>query len=175
MGRLAVFIVAVFWCLQVSAVVQAATDDPLAQEIRRLADSIRQLEAGLQAQQNAFGEQLMLQKLNVAIGYLNFRSRRIEVLERDLQGMKSQKQRFEDVLLQLEQRDELLEAESQIGIDRRTSDVRQSREDIAMQRSMLKQRVERIESEIIEMETRIYALQGQIDSVESFVEKYLKI
>ncbi|BCA79206.1 hypothetical protein [Desulfuromonas sp. AOP6] len=175
MGRLAVFIVAVFWCLQVSAVVQAATDDALAQEIRHLADSIRQLEAGLQAQQETLDEQLVLQKLNVAIGYLNFRSRRIEVMERDLQTSRAQKQRMEDVLLQLEQKDELLEAESQTGIDRRVPDIRQSREEIAVQRSMLKQRVERIESEIVEMETRIYALQSQIDSVESFVEKHLKI
>lgn len=175
MGRLTLFVVALLWCVQVPAVVQAATDEELAHEIRQLAEAVRQLGESLQAQQESLGEQLTLQKLNVAINYLNFRSRRIEVLERDLQGIKSQKQRLEDVLLQLEQKDELLEAESQTGMGNKNNETRVSREENALQRSLLKQRIERIESEIIEMETRIYALQGQIDSVESFVEKYLKI
>ena len=150
-------------------------DLALAKEISRLSRSIEHLEATLESQKKRMEDQVMLQKLNAAIAYLNFRSRRIESLEKDLQGARNVKLRLEDMLEQLAQQDELLENEAKSSLNPNGSDKKQSRKSIERQRTLLKQRLARVDGEIVEMETRLYDLQKQVEGVESFVEKNLKL
>lgn len=159
------------------AVAMAAgnADLDLAKEISRLSRSIEHLEATLESQKKGMENQVMLQKLNAAIAYLNFRSRRIESLEKDLQGSRNVKLRLEDMLEQLAQQDELLENEAKSSLNQNGSDKKQSRKSIERQRTLLKQRLARVDGEIVEMETRLYDLQKQVEGVESFVEKNLKL
>ncbi len=150
-------------------------DEALAAEIHRLSDSLARMQDILTSQQESAEEQLRLQKLNAAIGYLNFRSRRIETLERDLQSTRNVKIRIEDLLEQLAQQEEQLDADSQSSLNAKDGDRRQARLSLERQRSMLKKRMATVDGEIVEMETRLYDLQKQIEGLESFVEKNLKL
>lgn len=159
---------------QPSTAAEAATDtDLIALEIRNLSTSVDRLTDLLyqQAQQNS--QQDLLRKLDIAVSYLNFRSRRIEMIERDMRSSASLKTRLEDVIQQWEQRLEDLENSRQTGQLQDTDD--QEVEEAKEQLKMLKQRLSRMDTEIIQYENRITELRERLDSVESFVEKNLQL
>ncbi len=144
----------------------------VAAELEALTASIERLTAILEAQSGSEKEDLLYQKLNLAIAYLNFRSRRIEMLEQDVQQARAAKGQIESTLtVWLQQREELADADSAIA----SEEVRQRRDEIQMRIDLVRERVARLDDEIVSLENRIYELQGQIDSVEEFVQKNLAL
>lgn len=144
----------------------------VATELRTLAASIERLTSILESQAGGSSQDLLNQKLNLAIAYLNFRSRRIEALEQDVQATRSAKAQIESTLnVWLERQQEMTANDSGLP----SEEVRQRNDDVQMRIDLVKERVERLDSEIVNLESKIYELQGQIDSVEEFVQKNLAL
>lgn len=160
--------------LSVEAQLEQATAEIIALEIRNLSTSVDRLTRLLYDQAQKKAEDKVLRKLDIAVAYLNFRSRRIEVLERDLQSSHGGKNRMEDIIRQWEQRMERIEQQAADNTGS-PEDVEINRVETAQQLKMLKQRLARLDSEIVGYENRITELQNQIDNVESFVERHLEL
>jgi len=141
-------------------------------EIRALTAAIDRLVAVLEAQAGSNARDLQYQKLNLAIAYLNFRSRRIESLERDVQETRSAKAQIESTLnVWLERQQEMARGDSSLL----SEDERLRSEEVRIRIGLVKERISRLDSEIVSLESRIYELQSQIDSVEEFVQKNLAL
>lgn len=152
---------------------ESATAEIIALEIRNLSTSVDRLTRLLYDQDQQKTDDMMLRKLDIAIAYLNFRSRRIEQLERDKQRTAAGKTRFEDVIQQWEQRvEQLAEQGDSQGIQNNNDRPRQEAEE---QLKVLKQRLARVDTELLEYDNKIIELQSQLDSIESFVERHLEL
>ncbi|PLX80650.1 MAG: hypothetical protein C0615_00580 [Desulfuromonas sp.] len=150
----------------------AVDNDAVATELRALAGSIDRLTQVLESKSVSDEQDTLLQKLNLAVAYLNFRSRRIEMLEQDVQSAKNALAQIESTLnVWLKQQQEM-EVDDQPLVDEA---ARQRNEEFEMRINLLKERVTRIDNEIIVLENKIYELQDQIDSVEQFVQKNLDL
>lgn len=146
----------------------------IALEIRNLStsvDSLAQLlfEQGQQKEQDA-----ILRKLDIAVAYLNFRSRRIEMLERDKQNNLTMKNRLEDIIQQIETRAEQLEDNNQDDPTSREANEN-ARKETSEQLKMMKQRLARVEETLFNFDNQIIELRNQLDDVEGFVERHLEL
>lgn len=142
----------------------------IAGEIRALSKSIQQLSSQLAQQPGVSAQDANLRKLDIAITYLNFRSRRIEMAERDLQAARTSRNRLEDVLEQFKREEDNL---SRSFDSSQQATIERAREELRFRRQAIKDRGSRLDEEIILLENRVMDMQSQIDSVESFVEKNL--
>lgn len=145
-------------------------DDTIVGELRTLSKSIDSLAKQLKQQAGRVQQDTTLRQLDIAVSYLNFRSRRIEMFERDLQSSKSSRNRLYDVLEQFQREEDGL-TESYDSSQRDA--IKRAREEISFRRQTVKDRLSRMDEEIILLENRIMEMQAQIDSVESFVQKNL--
>ena len=64
--------------------------------VDRLAKAVENLSRILEKQADSSAEEKSLRKLDIAISYLNFRSRRIERMERDLNMARNERNRYQD-------------------------------------------------------------------------------
>lgn len=168
-----VLLLVVFSFASVSAHESPSQEDaPVAAELNALTISIDRLTGVLEAQSGVDDDDLLYQKLNLAIAYLNFRSRRIEALEQDVQANRSAKAQIESTLnVWLERQQEMAANDSGLA----SEEVRQRHDDVQMRIDLVKERLERLDNEIVSLESKIYELQGQIDSVEEFVQRNLAL
>lgn len=139
-------------------------------ELRTLSTAIDNLAKQLQQQTARGHKDVALQKLDIAIAYLNFRSRRIEMFERELQLARSNRNRLDDVLEQFQREEESLP--QSFDASQREA-MQRAREELGFRRQVVKDRISRMDEEVILLENRIMEMQSQIDSVESFVQKNL--
>ena len=147
-------------------------DSPVAAELKALAASVDRLSRILESSVGSNEQDLLFQKLNLAVAYLNFRSRRIESLEQDMQSAKNAKNQIESTLnVWLQQQEEMAADDSALL----SEEIRQRNEEFQLRINMVKGRVARLDNEIVVLENKIYELQGQIDSVEEFVQKNLNL
>lgn len=171
-------VISLFVCVLLPSLVQAADSTASAEivalEIRNLSTSVDRLTRLLYDQAQQKEQDKILRKLDIAVAYLNFRSRRIEMLERDAQNIQSTKNRLEDIIRQWQQRlEQIVDLEnSNTG---NTDNKEMSREDAEEQLNMLKQRLTRVDSEIVDFDNQILELRNQLDDVEDFVEKHLEL
>jgi hypothetical protein len=142
----------------------------VARELRGLTESINNLARLLERDAGNENRNTSLRKLDIAIAYLNFRSRRIELFERDLQSSRATRNRLEDALEQFQRESESL---SQVFDTTQRDAMQRAQEELSLRRQAIKDRISRMDEEIILLENRIMDMQSQIDSVESFVEKNL--
>ncbi|MDH3454844.1 MAG: hypothetical protein OEL80_06815 [Desulfuromonadales bacterium] len=143
----------------------------LAEELRALSTAVDGLAKQMQKQAGSAGKDVTLQKLDIAIAYLNFRSRRIEMFERDLQAARSNRNRLDDVLEQFQREEESL---PQTFDANQREAMQRAREELSFRRQVIKDRISRMDEEVILLENRIMEMQSQIDSVESFVQRNLE-
>lgn len=163
---------AVCLCISSSAfAAQNEIDDvTLAEELRVLSQSIDRLAKQMAQQAGSARQDTTLRQLDIAISYLNFRSRRIEMFERDLQSARTGRNRLYDVLEQFQREEDGLTESYDIN---QKNAIARAREEISFRRRTVKDRLSRMDEEIILLENRIMEMQSQIDSVESFVQKNL--
>lgn len=142
--------------------------------VEALTAAVNRLAAALEAEQKNVNRQESLEKLNLAIAYLSFRSRRIETLERDITAMKNSRSNVEEAqktwnerILALEER----QKQSQGGVN---DDISRMIEDAKTQLTVFKERQSRLGDEIIQLENRNYELQRELSVIEKFVESQLK-
>lgn len=151
----------------------AEISGPTSRDMQSLTAAVNRLATILEAQE-ANGTQPSLEKLNLAISYLNFRSRRIEQLERDLASSRSNRTNLEGNLKLLTDRmRDLDERQRQNGPTSLSNEESRENELMKTQLGYIKERIGRLDDEILQQENRIYDLQKEIASVESYVRKYL--
>lgn len=162
-------------CLCLSSNATAAQHDlgeaMLAEELRALSTSVDNLAKQMAKQASGTKQDTNLRKLDIAIAYLNFRSRRIEMAERDLQSARTSRKRLDDIMEQFQREEETL---SQSFDSNQKNSTQRAREELRFRQQSIKIRSSRIDEEIILLENRVMDMQSQIDSVESFVQKNLK-
>lgn len=160
-------------CLNGNALAHEEDSDPaVAAELQSLSASIDRLATALESQSGAGEQDVLHQKLTLAIAYLNFRSRRIESLERDVQETRSVKSQIESTLnVWLERQQDMAQSDSGLL----SEEERQRSDEIQIRIDLVKERIERLDDEIVGLESRIYELQSQIDSVEEFVQRNLAL
>ena len=166
-------ILAICLCLNNSAIAASRDMDDvlIAKELKALSASINSLAKQLETQTGSARKDNTLRKLDIAIAYLNFRSRRIEMFERDLQSARTNRNRLDDVMEQFQREDDSL---SQTFDPNQRDSMQRAREELSFRTQTVKARLSRMDEEIILLENRIMEMQSQIDSVESFVEKNLE-
>lgn len=161
----------ILWTAPVASGFEGSSDE-IARELKALTASIDRLTAILETQAGSEERDLLYQKLNLAIDYLNFRSRRIESLERDAQEARSAKAQIESTLtVWLERQQEMARGDSSLL----SEEERLRNEEIQIRIDLIRERIGRLDSDIVTLESRIYELQSQIDSVEEFVQKNLAL
>jgi hypothetical protein len=144
----------------------AATEQGL-DEIRALTSAVERLADQMKAQNS---DDLELRKLEIAIAYLNFRSRRIEMFERDLQGARTKRKLMDDILDKLQREEDSLPS----GFAPGQKEVREKAlKSLDLRRKAVFDRIERIDEEIIMLENRVGEMQSQLDDIEDFVRKHL--
>ena len=161
-------------CLCLSSNVVAAQNDlddaMIAEELRALSTAINSLAQQMETQAAGASKDITLRKLDIAIAYLNFRSRRIEMFERDLQTARTSRNRLDDLQEQFQNEEENL---SQSFDSSQKDAMQRAREEMQFRQRALKDRINRLDEQIILLENRTMDMQSQIDSVESFVQKNL--
>lgn len=144
----------------------AADDSRLAAELQNLNQSLNDL-------QQLMAEQLAVNRLNTAIAYLDFRSRKIEVLERELEGMRKDRDRLQGFLEEVAQRSARLEGEKRNNPSLSTQELDLARDELEQRKGIIKRRAEQLESDSLALEIRLGELRAQIDSIERFVQNNL--
>lgn len=169
---LSLFLTIITMPLSATAATDSEAAEIVALEIRNLAISVDRLTQLLFEQEKQNKQDELLRKLDIAVSYLNFRSRRIEMLERDKQNTQSTKNRLEDIIQQLEARIEQLEEDNTGGTDDKNQ---QAQNDTREQLKMLQNRLDRTDDKIIDFDNQITELRNQLDDVEAFVERNLEL
>jgi chromosome segregation ATPase len=137
--------------------------------------AVNRLAAALEAEQKSSTDKTTMEKLNLAISYLSFRSRRIETMERDITALKNTRATAEeagrtwnDRILALEERQKQSQGGESDGLSRMIEDAK-------TQLAAFKERQSRLGEDIVQMENRNYELQRDISVIEKYVEKHLAL
>ena len=115
-----------------------------------------------------------LQKLEIAITYLNFRSRRIEAKEQELNEKRQSRDRMQELVAKIEDDPEQWErfdknADSSpipSSFEERPSEYRLK---------MLKERIDKQDTEVVKLEAEIMDLSRELADFETFVQKHLEL
>jgi len=150
------------------------TQGALAEQIKDLTASINRLSAIYAEGKSQAEQDALYRKLDIAVSYLNFRSRRIERLEQDLQEQRTARSRLETFIIQLNERNSLMEAQARTSVIGSPDALEQQRAEQKLRSEMMQERLERTDRAIIVLENKIEELQAEISSVESFVQKNLE-
>ena len=159
--------------LPFSPATAAEPNSPPPASVEALTAAVNRLAAALEAEHKSAGNKESLEKLNLAIAYLSFRSRRIETLERDITAMKNSRTNVEEAQKTWNERIFALEErqkQSQGGVN---DDLSRMIEDAKTQLTVFKERQSRLGDEIIQLENRNYELQRELSVIEKFVERHL--
>ncbi len=166
-------VLAVFLCLSSHAIASQNDmgDAMVAEELKALSTSIDSLAKQLETLAGSAQKDTTLRKLDIAIAYLNFRSRRIEMFEQDLQSARTGRNRLDDIQEQFQREEENLSSSFDAN---QKETIQRAREELKFRRQAVKDRINRMDEEIILLENRLMEMQSQIDSVESFVQRNLE-
>ena len=149
-------------------------DRGLATEMKKLTAAVERL-ADLQESNRQLEEQEVLaRKLDTAIAYLNFRSRRIELLEQDLQEMRVSRNQMDTILMRFEEKKELFDAEARSGTIGSNTEAVKARQEHELRIKLFQERMAQFDEEMVRLENKILQLQDEISSVESFVQRNLE-
>jgi hypothetical protein len=151
------------------------TDQTASDSTERLAIAVERLVQLLEQESAVEHEEKQLRKLDIAISYLNFRSRRIEIMDRDLSMTKSERERIEDVLQQWQERKEQLKTAMEEESGEKKKEMEQTLQELELREKAIELRRSRIEEDIIIMENKVVDLQNQLDAVESYVQRHLQL
>ncbi|PKN13694.1 MAG: hypothetical protein CVU69_00525 [Deltaproteobacteria bacterium HGW-Deltaproteobacteria-4] len=167
-------VAALFLLLLSSSPAAASEQTPLAPaSVDALTTAINRLATALEAEQKSTNNKESLERLNLAIAYLSFRSRRIEVVERDINALKNTRNNIEDAQKTWSERILALEERQKQSMGGVNGDLSKMIEDSKTQMAAFKERQARLGEEIIQLENRNYELQREINSIEKFVERHL--
>lgn len=176
MGMLVCCLIVTSFCGGNSAFAADLDDrqDALAGQLEHLTASINRLSEIYEKSRSQAEQDALYRKLDIAVAYLNFRSRRIEMLEQGLQELHTSRSRMETFILQLNEKTNLMEAQARTSAIGSSVALEQQRAEQELRSKMMQERLERTDREIVIIENKIEELQMEISSVESFVQKNLE-
>jgi len=155
---------------------ETATPEVLTEDsVQRLAIAVEDLTRHLVTQAATNGQNQELRKLDIAISYLNFRSRRIELMDRDLSMTKNERDRMKDLADQWQERIEIVRKELEESSGEEKQELDQALIELTLRGKTFDQRLTRLDEDIIIQENRIDELQNELDTVESYVKQHLQL
>lgn len=137
-------------------------------DFSQMTRALESLNLMLQEQETRDDRSYQLQKLEIAISYLNFRSRSIEAKEKELQGLRENRDRLEEMLLEIKR-----EADSDEFRTRKPGPASFAEKSALIDH--WQQRIDRIKTEITALEIQIMTLSSGLADIENYVEKNLKL
>lgn len=164
--------------LTLTASVPSWSQDPLdttrlASELGVLASAVDRLTKQLEEEKQQREDDVRFRKLDLAISYLNFRSRRIEALEREISDQRNLRSRIEENLPILSERLRDLELRMQEYPQGPPQELQDAHDDLLAQQELFRDRIARIDDELVMKENLMYELQNQIRDVEEYVQQHL--
>lgn len=144
-------------------------------ELSLLSSAIDKLATQYEKEQERREDDLQFRKLDLAIAYLNFRSRRIESLERDINNQRSLRGRLEENLPIISERINELELRMQEYPQGPPPELTEAYEDLRTQKAIFSERISRIDDNLVMKENLMYELQNQIRDVEEYVQRHLEM
>lgn len=141
--------------------------------IEQLTLAVNRLAAALEAQQRQATDKESLERLNLAIAYLSFRSRRIESLERDITSMKNMRNNIEEAQKTWNERILSLEERQKESVGGASDELARMIDESRTQLAVFKERQSRLGDEIVQLENRNYDLQRELSTIETYVERHL--
>ncbi|PLX86089.1 MAG: hypothetical protein C0617_02070 [Desulfuromonas sp.] len=153
---------------------EAVSNEALSAEIARLSEAVERLNLLLAERTGEKEEEAALLKLDIAVSYLNFRYRSIEIKEMEVREKRDLRGRIADTIDSIDkQREERArQAEEQFqSLPAQTT--KEQEEFIEIRRKQLAERLTKLDGEIIVLENEIIDLKGQLQSTEAFVRKNL--
>lgn len=150
-----------------------AADSKAATSPEDLTVAINRLAAAIEADHKNSADKKNLEKLNLAVAYLSFRSRRIETLERDITALKNTRTNIDEAQKSWNERIFALEEKQKQTSGGMTEDLNRMIEEAKSQLTVFKERQSRMDNDIVQLENRNYELQREISVIEKFVERHL--
>lgn len=148
---------------------------PVSTENAALVAAINRLAAALENQQRDSHKLESSARLDQAIAYLNFRSRRIESLEKNATTARQIRAAQEDFLNVKENRIQELERQIKNSSKGSAADLELQYETEKTQKNMIRQRITRLDDEIVQLDNQIYELRNEINKLESFVRNNFEL
>lgn len=152
-----------------------AEQSNIVREVGRMTQSLDKLIRLLKEQHSNNARADELQKLEIAVSYLNFRSRRIEAKEQDLKGKKEYRDRLEEMIAKLKEQAQKRERSSENAQGSQPTLSSYSKQIADSRLKQYQQRIETLESETIILDIEIMDLVKGLSELESYVEKNLKL
>lgn len=146
----------------------------MALEVFQMTQSMDELIGLLKEERTQNDRGAELQKLEIAVTYLNFRSRRIEAKEQELNEKRQSRDRMQELVAKIEDDPEQWErfdknADSgpiPSSFEERPSEYRLK---------MLKERIDKQDTEVVKLEAEIMDLSRELADFETFVQKNLEL
>lgn len=161
--------------IPVTSLAEPSDEEASAGSMERLAVAVETLVKHLEAHATEKNEDMELRKLDIAISYLNFRSRRIELMERDLTMIRNDRSRYEDTIRMWQERLDLLLTEMEEKTADEREELERSQAELEMRVKGFEQRLTKLDEEIIIQENKITDLQNDLDAVESYIQQHLQL
>ena len=175
MRSLMLFVVMFFYAASPVFAGEEISSELLAAELNNLTRAVDSLTAQLQTNQQIEADTGQYRKLDLAIAYLNFRSRRIESIEREITTQRNIRSRLEENLPLIDDRIREIETRMQEYPQGAPVEIRESYESLVGQREIIQERISRIDEQLVMKEDLMYELQSQIRDVEDFVQRNLEM
>jgi len=147
----------------------------LATEVARLTSVLENLSQQLDNEKQQRENDVRFRKLELAIAYLNFRSRRIESLERNIDNQRSIRSRIEENLPIVAERIRDIELRMQEYPQGAPEELTEARDDLLTQQTLFRERIARIDDDLVMKENLMYELRNQISDVEAYVQRHLEM
>jgi hypothetical protein len=175
--RLTTFIIAL---LLLTAPVYAQTIAPeqksdIALEVFQMTQSMDELMQLLKEGKTQSDSAAELQKLEIAVTYLSFRSRRIESKEQDLRDRKLARDRMQELVTKIKDNPEQWERFDRTA--QRQSQIQPTSQEspVDYRLRQLEERIETLDSEIITLEMEVTDLNRELSDFEAYVQKKLEL
>jgi hypothetical protein len=142
-------------------------------EIILMRQSVNELVQLLKSQQQ---ETSKLQELQIAVTYLSFRSRSIELKEWDLRQKKEARDRIEDMIAKIESDPDAWDKRFKTFQTSNNSQLSSDEPRPSERRiKMLQERIESLDSDILKTELEIQEVKNELEIYEAYVQKKLNI
>jgi hypothetical protein len=173
--RLTTLIIALLLAAPVYA--QTATPElksDIALEVFQMTQSMDELIQLLKEDKTQSNKAAELQKLEIAVTYLSFRSRRIESKEQDLRDKKLARDRMQELATKIKDNPEQWERFNRNA--QRQSQIQPTSQEspVDYRLRQLEERIETLDSEIITLEMEVTDLNRELSDFEAYVQKKLE-
>ena len=144
--------------------------DDLVFKIFQMTESLNEMIELLKSQQSKTAD---LQKLQIAVSYLSFRSRSIEMKEYDLNQKKQIRDRIEETITKIKADPEEWEKFEKRFQSEKTGQSSDDPRPAERRIKLLQERIETLDSDIIVAEIEIQGLKDELSKYETYVRKQL--